>query len=529
MQFLPSSLPKLRLPLLLGLSVALLPGCKDREAQPAAPGQTAADAAYATEEAFPGRSGTTRQGTFLGQTITYEEIDGRAVFEGDIFLSPEQLRGETAEGGRSGQTEGAVRKPMVNRWPNRLVPYTIAPGLTNPSRVADAIAHWEANTNLRFQVRAGESNYVTFTPGPGCGSSVGRVGGQQFITLSPSFTVGNAIHEIGHAVGLLHEHTRLDRDSYVTIHWNNIQPGKADYFKKYNQVGYIGADVRSFDFNSRMLLGTRAYAFDPTKSTITKTDGSTYAINTTSLSAGDIATVNDLYPPPFVPVPGKARNIAAGANGDVYIIGTATIKDSLFKGYEVFKWTSAGWSKLPIAAVDIDVDANNQPWIVNAQHEIWRFNGTAWEQVPGWARGIGAGAQGAVHIVSNIPALGGYYLQRWTGTQWESVIGGRGGVDVEVDYLGRPWAVTGTGELWLYAGNAWSFKSADASHVGIGGAGSLFVLGKQVAADGNHTIYKLTGTYFHSLPQSGKAVKIAATGAGTAWIVTASNEIFRYK
>ncbi|HEX8528755.1 MAG TPA: M12 family metallopeptidase, partial [Cytophagales bacterium] len=380
----------LRLLLGAGLAAALLSGCKDHETRPAAPGQPTTqpttDAAYVTEEAFPGRSGTIRQGTFLGAAITYEEIDGQAVFEGDIFLSPEQLGGEPpAAGGRSGQTEGAVRTPLVNRWPDRLVIYTIDPALPNASRVADAIAHWEAHTNVRFKLRAGEANYVKFTPGPGCGSSVGRVGGQQLITLSPAFTVGNVIHEIGHAVGLLHEHTRLDRDYHVIIQWNNIQPGKADLFKKYNQVGYPGADVRSFDFNSRMMFGTRAFSLDPTKSTITKKDGSIYTINTTVLSAGDIATVNDLYPPPFVPVAGKARNIAAGANGDVYIIGMETIKDQVFKGYEVFKWNGVSWEKLPIAAVDIDVDANNQPWIVNAQHEIWRFNGTSWEQVPGWA------------------------------------------------------------------------------------------------------------------------------------------------
>ncbi|HEX8528656.1 MAG TPA: hypothetical protein VF646_01490, partial [Cytophagales bacterium] len=117
----------------------------------------------------------------------------------------------------------------------------------------------------------------------------------------------------------------------------------------------------------------------------------------------------------------------------------------------------------------------------------------------------------------------------WTGTQWESIPGGRGGVDVEVDQLGRPWAVTGTGELWHYVGGAWYVRSADASHVGIGGSGSLFVLGKGDAGNGNHSIYKLTGPFFQTLPQFGQAVKIAATGAGTAWIVKANGDIFKYK
>lgn len=34
--------------------------------------------------------------------------------------------------------------------------------------------------------------------------------------------IGGALHQIGHVLGLLHEHTRLDRDIHVSILWNNV-------------------------------------------------------------------------------------------------------------------------------------------------------------------------------------------------------------------------------------------------------------------------------------------------------------------
>ncbi|HEX8528658.1 MAG TPA: M12 family metallopeptidase, partial [Cytophagales bacterium] len=478
MPFLPFYTSKRRRSLWLGLGLwaALLPGCKDREAQPTAPGQTAPDAAFVTEEAFPGRRGTLKQGQFLGQAVTYEEIDGLAVLEGDILLSPDQLGGEPpAGGGRSGQTEGAGLYDPIKRWPNRTVAYTIDPALPNKSVVQDAMRYWYDLTNIRFIARTYEANYVTFKPGSGCASVVGRVGGQQFITLSPGFTKGNVLHEIGHAVGLLHEHTRQDRDRFVTIHWANIRPYKSHYFTSYLSQGYNGFDHGIFDFNSRMLFAPGAFALDPTKPTLTRKDGSLYTLNSTSLSAGDVATVNDMYPAPFELYSAKARDLAAAPTGILYTLGTQAVNVPIFQGYEVFKGMGPGATNLYKAAVDIDLDASNRPWIVNAQHEIWRFNG-AWEKVPGEARGIGAGPAGAVYIISNTPVPGGYALRRWTGSGWETA-SDRGAVAVDVDAEGRPWVVDASHTLYRLSTRLDVLIASHVTNVAVGCDGSVYVLG----------------------------------------------------
>jgi hypothetical protein len=370
-----------------------------------------------------------------------------------------------------------------------------------------------------------EPDYVTFTAGPGCASAVGRVGGQQFITLGPNATIGNILHEMGHAAGLLHEHTRMDRDTHLTVHWNNIEPGKADYFKPYLFQGYNGFDHRAFDFNSRMLYGARAYALDPTKPTLTRKDGSLYAINTTTLSSGDLAVLNDMYPV-FQSIPGQGRDLAGAPNGDVYMIGMQAVNVPFFKGYETFKWNGSDWTKLPVAAVDIDVDAQNRPWIVNAHHEIWRLGDGGWEKLPGEARGIGAGAAGAVHIVSNTGIQGGYAIRRWTGNGWET-IPGRGGVAVDVDATGKPWMVDAGKNLHHYEGGRWELKRNHVSNVGIGGDGSVFILDDQVDNHGNYALLKWTGHAAKFLPLSRGAVKVTATGTGTPWIASANTNLYR--
>jgi len=38
--------------------------------------------------------------------------------------------------------------------------------------------------------------------------------------------IGTAIHELMHTIGFYHEHSRLERDDYVNILWQNIAAGK---------------------------------------------------------------------------------------------------------------------------------------------------------------------------------------------------------------------------------------------------------------------------------------------------------------
>ena len=63
--------------------------------------------------------------------------------------------------------------------------------------------------------------------------------------------LGSAIHELGHVIGFWHEQSRTDRDSYVTILWENIMIGKETQFQKYSHSLIDSLGV-AYDYESVM-------------------------------------------------------------------------------------------------------------------------------------------------------------------------------------------------------------------------------------------------------------------------------------
>lgn len=268
-------------------TISLVSCNKENQTQPAQVAQ-AQDAK--AEEAYPGQTGEAKAGTWGGESINYQEIQGDKVYEGDILLTPEQVAASKSQGqqrpGSAGRTTG--------RWPSAIVYYTIDSNLPSQNRVTNAIAHWQANSPVRFVQRTTQSNYVTFRVGSGCSSNIGMVGGRQYINLASGCSTGNTIHEIGHALGLFHEQTRNDRDTYVTILTQNIQSGYENNFTKYGAQGISGTDFGALDFGSIMMYGSFSFSNNG-QPTITKKDGSTFNIQRTGLSAGDKSGIDAMY------------------------------------------------------------------------------------------------------------------------------------------------------------------------------------------------------------------------------------------
>ncbi len=255
-----------------------------------------------TELAFPGEKGELREGLFhVGndlQPLTYEIVQGHAVHQGDIILgriedlSPMQL-------GEEGVTEAAVKPDSL--WLNGVVPYVLDASLSDDARRAflEATAHWEQYTALRFVPRRDQRDYVRVIGEGGCSSHLGRIGGEQLITLGPGCeTMGIAAHEIGHAIGFYHEQSRSDRDQHVVVHWENIDPDYTSQFLTYAEQGYLGEDVGGYNVYSIMHYGSRAFSIDGERPTITLPDGTEFESNRSGLTTTDIDGATRLYGPP---------------------------------------------------------------------------------------------------------------------------------------------------------------------------------------------------------------------------------------
>jgi hypothetical protein len=120
---------------------------------------------------------------------------------------------------------------------------------------------------------------------------VGRMGmAAQPVQIGDQCSTGNVIHEIGHAVGLFHEHTRADRDSYVRLLRQNIQAEALVNFV----IAPESATQGQYDFASIMHYGPYAFSVNGQPVLTTIPDG--IAIGQRSgLSSGDVAAVRALY------------------------------------------------------------------------------------------------------------------------------------------------------------------------------------------------------------------------------------------
>ncbi|KAI1306284.1 High choriolytic enzyme 2 [Halotydeus destructor] len=197
---------------------------------------------------------------------------------------------------------GGVSEPFI------CVPFTLNKDLSEANRVEifRAMKWMREKTCIAFVFRKNEGDYISISKGKGgCVSeSIGKSGGKQFVNLGPGcFEYPTVVyHELMHAIGFEHLHQRNDRDRYMDIRMQNVEPALYSMFTK--KLHAAGTDNMTWSYDSVMLYGS--YDFqrsdirgckDPECYTIVTRDGSRTLSVYEKVGAADvdIEAINFLY------------------------------------------------------------------------------------------------------------------------------------------------------------------------------------------------------------------------------------------
>jgi hypothetical protein len=145
----------------------------------------------------------------------------------------------------------------------------------------------------------------------------------------------------------------------------------------------------------------------------------------------------------WIKMPGSGRDVVAGADGSVWVIGT----NAVYGGHDIYKWNGTNnWGVVDGGATRIAIDSLGQPWVVNSMGDIYRRSGNSWAQLPGKATDIVAGADGSVFILGVKKVGEGYDLHKWNSSEWTAIEGSAAAMTV--DKTGVIWVTHEGGDIY---------------------------------------------------------------------------------
>lgn len=177
---------------------------------------------------------------FSMAAVAKADVSTRQVVIGDMSMTLKQYKLRYTNS--SIKRNGLIDKDY--RWPEGVVPVVIAPQFdaNTISTIKAAAAEISRGTCVKFQFDADPHRYpihlkiIKGNPGK-CNAPVGNIRKASWLKLDPGFCQkGSIIHEMLYFLGFYHMHEAAERDIYININFNNIQPGSKDQFEKSNEV-----------------------------------------------------------------------------------------------------------------------------------------------------------------------------------------------------------------------------------------------------------------------------------------------------
>ncbi|KIL41161.1 hypothetical protein SD70_09015 [Gordoniibacillus kamchatkensis] len=201
--------------------------------------------------------------------ISYWPYRGQALLEGDIVLSSEEQMAayndyiaECATYGKQPDPDDKRTVHFKRPWPDKVVYYMFDSSITQDLKDGLVGAMTELTQLLgnavTFKQRIMEDHFIIYELAEdGYSSSVGMIGGEQFVRFPADYEKGILFHEMLHAIGLTHDQTKPARATTITINDAAVIPGLVPLFDIVQDPEELAAP--SYDPNSIMHCGPQAF------------------------------------------------------------------------------------------------------------------------------------------------------------------------------------------------------------------------------------------------------------------------------
>ncbi|XP_063068690.1 hatching enzyme 1.2-like [Engraulis encrasicolus] len=229
-----------------------------------------------------------------------DEAEKEGSMTGDILEANKWLFSYLSEGDVAVPTGRNAMKCTNCYWEKAAsgfveVPYRLSDNYSYPQKklIKRAMGVFHKNTCIRFVPHTSQRDYIDIMSKPGCWSYIGRIGGRQTVSLNMRGCMSMSVtqHELNHALGFFHEHTRSDRDKYIKINWQYVVKSAVSQFGKRDTNNLD----TTYDYNSIMHYDRFAFTNTPGRETLTPIPKRVSVGPRAKLSKTDIERINKLY------------------------------------------------------------------------------------------------------------------------------------------------------------------------------------------------------------------------------------------